>query len=203
MDDATTQSEILRLRQEITRLQAQLEAQQAFPELANLSKDQGFITDLARFAESICTEADVRKKWRLSNEDWERLGSDDALVRTIEDEKIRRIRNGTHAREKAQQVFVETPTVLGDILRDNDASPRHRIEAAREIRAVAATGPEAQSPAERFVITINLGADQVLRFDKSVTPVANDKDVEVIDSTAFPMIAAKNREGNDDNGEPL
>src|SRR5262249_28756812 len=151
--------EIARLKREIARLQTQLEAQSAPTDLIN---NHDFISDLARFAESICTEAAMRKKWRLTDEDWERAGNDDALVRAIEDEKIRRVRNGVHAREKAQQVFIETPTVLGDILRDNDASPRHRIEAAREIRTVAATGPETQSPSERFVITINLGADQVL-----------------------------------------
>jgi hypothetical protein len=156
-----------------------------------------FLTDMARFAEGILSEADVRRRHSLGNGDWERLGSDDALVRAIEDEKIRRVRNGAHAREKAQQVFVKAPGVLDEILSDKSASPRHKIESSRELRAIAAVGPEAQSPSERFSIVINLGEDHKIKIDQPIRP--NDK---VIDSTALPMIAAKTRE-DDGSGEPI
>src|SRR5262245_18475614 len=118
MSDDSTQSEILQLRKEIERLQTQLRAQQAptsvRPDATSLINDHDFITDLARFAEAICTEAEVRKRWRLTDEDWERAGSDDALVRAIQDEKVRRVRNGATARERAQKIFTETPEVLGN-----------------------------------------------------------------------------------------
>jgi hypothetical protein len=55
--------------------------------------------------------------------------------------------------------------VLGDILHGEAVSPRHKIEAARELRAVSATGPDAASQADPFVITINVGTD-TLHFDK-------------------------------------
>jgi hypothetical protein len=156
-----------------------------------------FLADMARFAEAILSEADVRKKHYLSDEDWERLGSDERLIRAIEDEKIRRVRNGSHAREKAQQVFVTAPGVLDRILHDDGVSPRHKIESARELRAIAAVGPEAQPTGDRFSIVINLGEDHKIKIDQPIRP--NDK---VIDSTALPMIAAKNRE-DDGSGEPI
>jgi hypothetical protein len=192
--DNNTQNEIQQLRKEIERLQGLLKTQQA---PTDLSKDHDFIADLSRFSEGILNETDVRKKHYLSDEDWERLGSDERLIRAIEDEKIRRVRNGSHAREKAQQVFVTAPGVLDRILHDDGVSPRHKIESARELRAIAAVGPEAQPTADRFSIVINLGEDHKIKIDQPIRP--NDK---VIDSTALPMIAAKNRE-DDGSGEPI
>jgi hypothetical protein len=147
-----------------------------------LINNHDFITDLARFADGILSEADVRKKHYLSDEDWERLGNDDALVRAVEAEKTRRTRNGSTARERAQKLFTETPEVLGSILQNEGMSARHRIEAAREIRAVAATGPETQPTSDRFQITINLGADEVIRLNKPIAAGVDD-DGNVIDDS--------------------
>src|SRR5262245_15726244 len=113
------------------------------------------------------TAAQVRKRFRFDDDTWKRLGENDALVEAIEAEKERRIRNGESAREKAQALFVQAPGVLGGIMNDDSASPRHRIESVREIRQIAANGPEAAPASDRFVITINLG-DDVLKFDKSI-----------------------------------
>jgi|SRR5262245_23957171 len=186
------QNEIARLKREVARLQAQLKTQQAPSDLAQtLITNTEFLTDMARFAEGLASEKDIRKKHRLAESDWERLGSDEAFIEAIKRERERRVRNGATARERAQKIFTETPEVLGNILNDDDASARHRIEAAREIRAVASVGPEVQSPAERFVITINLGADQVLRFNKPITPGIDD-DGRVIERKAIPMIEDDN-----------
>jgi hypothetical protein len=54
-----------------------------------------------------------------------------ALTRAVQAEHERRIRNGTAAQEAAAKEFANAPTILGNILRDNQASPKHRIEAAR------------------------------------------------------------------------
>jgi hypothetical protein len=159
-----------------------------------------FLADMARFAEAILSEADVRKRHYLNDNDWERLGSDERLIRAIEDEKIRRVRNGAHAREKAQQVFVKAPDVLDEILSDKSASPRHKIESSRELRAIAAVGPEARPTEERYSIVINLGEDHKLVIDKPIRPTAHD--TEVIEQELIPMIAAKNRE-DDGSGEPI
>jgi len=189
--DASDQNEIARLRREVEQLRKQLEAQRAptpvRPDATSLIENYDFVSDMARFADSILSEADIRKKYYLSDEDWEHAGSDDALVRAIEAEKVRRTRNGATARERAQKLFTTTPEILGSILNDDDASARHRIEAAREIRAVAATGPEAQSPTEMFHITINLGDDYRLHIDQPIQPTPG-----IIKQESLPMIEDNN-----------
>src|SRR5262245_18528525 len=56
-------------------------------EVADLKDNHELVSDLARFAEgqALCTESAIRKKWRLSEETWELLGSDDELIREIEE----------------------------------------------------------------------------------------------------------------------
>jgi hypothetical protein len=80
------------------------------------------------------------------------------------------VRNGTAARESAAQIFVRAPRVMGEILDSKEMSPRHRIEAARELRA-AATPENANSPTagDRFTIVIDLGGGHVEKFH-AVTP---------------------------------
>jgi hypothetical protein len=176
-----------------------------------------FIVDCARFAEGILTEKAVKKKYLFDAETWERLGSDEALIEAIEVEKTRRIRNGTTARERAQVLYAETPTVLGNILHDGGASPRHRIESARELRQIADNGPQQSVPAaaaDRFLITINLGNGEVLRYpnDNDQSKISKDASPKWIDvnpnddsSTApverLPVPATK--KGDDGSGESI
>jgi hypothetical protein len=68
-------------------------------------------------------------------------------------------------------------------------SSRNRIEAAREIRAVAATGPDAQPSSEIFQITINLGDDYKLQVRQPIRPTPG-----TIDGTAIPMIEEDDRD---------
>ena len=63
-------------------------------QLAHPEENLELVSDCCRFAENILSEAAVKKKWRFSDEVWEKLGNDDEFVRAIEDEKIRRIRSG-------------------------------------------------------------------------------------------------------------
>ena len=133
-----------------------------------------------------------------------RLGENDALVEAIEAEKTRRIRNGSTKRERAQKLVAQAPRVLGDIMLDANASPKHRIDASKTLDAFAANGPEATAAADRFIITINLGSD-VERYNKSIAINANDVDPNDIDTkpqALLPMIAANKRK-HDDGGEPL
>jgi hypothetical protein len=67
-----------------------------------LRENHELVLDLCRYAENLASESAIRKKWRLSEEIWEALGGDDALIRAIEEEKTRRIRNGAAKRELAQ-----------------------------------------------------------------------------------------------------
>ena len=92
--------------------------------------------------------------------------------RAVQREKQHRIASGAAAREKAQSLFVQAPDVLGNILNDTSTSPRHRIEAARELRQVAGGGSEATSgSSERFIIRIDLtaGGGEVITFNKPRT----------------------------------
>jgi hypothetical protein len=171
-----------------------------------LEDNHEFISDFARYCEGILDEKFLRRKYRFDDSTWESLGNNEALIEAIETEKIRRMRNGDSAREKAQQLFVTAPGVLGNILHDDDASPRHRIESARELRTIAANGPEAAPAADRFQITINLGADVVERYDKSIAIDPNDVDPNDTDTTPqglLPMIAAKNKSRDGSDGEPI
>jgi hypothetical protein len=147
-----------------------------------LINNHDFIVDCCRFSEGLFSEKDVKKKYRFDNATWEKLGEDEALIEAIEAEKVRRTRSGATARERAQVLFTTTPTVLGNILNDGNISPRHKIEAAREIRAVAATGPETQPTMDRFQITINLGADEVIHLNKPIA-VGVDDDGKIIDDS--------------------
>jgi hypothetical protein len=161
------------------------------------------IEDLARFAEGILTEEAVKKKFRFDEETWDHLGSNDALVEKIEARKTHRIRTGLSAREKAQVLFATTPTVLGSILNDTGASPRHRIESAREIRAIAATGPETAQAGTRFEITINLGEDHVEHYSKSleINPDDPDDSSTVLKQGVLAAIAAKTKPEGGGSGE--
>ena len=173
----------------------------------SLLDNHEFIVSLARYAEGQegYTEAAVRKRFRLPDDVWTGLGNDDELVSAIAEEKAKRVRNGACARERAQQIFATAPDVLGKILNDDSASPRHRIEASKELRTVAANSPEA-APAsdERFQITIVLSADEKIHIDKAIGKVDAHAG-EIIDHAPqdlLPIIAA-NKRTDDGNGEPL
>src|SRR5262249_48735200 len=75
-------------------------------EIADLKDNHEFLSDCCRYSEKVLDEAAVRKKWRFDAATWELLGSDDELVRAIEETKIHRIRSGAAKRERAQQHVV-------------------------------------------------------------------------------------------------
>ena len=146
------------------------EVQMSFiPDLAQSCRENDeLIADLARFSEGLYTEQFVRRKYRdlLDNEAWAMLGQDDLLVEMIEAEKIRRIRNGSFKRERAQQHVTKAPDILEKILSDERASPKHRIDAAKTLDDLADPGPQhAAADEDRVHIVINLGADHKLVFD--------------------------------------
>ena len=176
---------------------------------AHLEDNQEFVADCARYAEGILSEEAVKKKHHFDDDTWEKLGNNEALIEAIEAEKIRRIRNGSTKRERAQQLVVQAPDVLGGIMLDASASPKHRIDASKTLDAFAANGPEAAPAADRFQIIINLG-DDVLKFDKSIEINPNDidphnTDPNNIDTTPqklLPIFAANKRK-DDSGGEPV
>jgi hypothetical protein len=172
---------------------------------AGLEDNLEFVADCCRYAENILSEEAIKKKYRFDDATWESLGENDTLVEAIEAEKIRRIRNGSTKRERAQKLVVQAPDVLGGIMLDASASPKHRIDSAKALDAFAANGSEAAPASDRFQITINLGAD-VLHFDKSIAVDANDVDpFNDTDTTPQELLAAiaANKRKDDGGGEPI
>src|SRR5262249_31129480 len=96
-----------------------------------------FVIDATRAAEGLLDDRELAEKYELTPEDLQNLANNKALGRAIRNERERRVRNGVAAREAACGYFVKVPKVLDSIVSDQAASPRHRIEAAREIRQVA------------------------------------------------------------------
>jgi hypothetical protein len=85
---------------------------------------------------------------------------------------------------------------------DASASPKHRIDASKTLDTFAGNGPEAAPASDRFIITINLGADEKLTFNKSIKPTPHD--IEVIDPPQGMLAAiAASKRKDDDSGEPV
>jgi hypothetical protein len=133
----------------------------------NTEIGQAFIADCARFVEGLLSDHEIQQKWGLTQGDWEGLAQNAPLQKVVRAERDRRIASNEAAREAAQRQFLRAPNILGEILTNQDVSPRHRIEAARELRAVATAGRDASGRAnERFTVVIKIGADEKLNLQK-------------------------------------
>ena len=172
-------------------------------------EDDEFIENLARFADGTLTEAAVKAKYRLTEEEWAALGTDDTLVRKIEDVKIHRIRSGRTKRERAQNEIIDAPPILAGIMRNPTANERHKIDSIKALDALATGGaPEAAAAGARFEIRINIGDDS-LYFNKSIAINAGDTDPndEVdtdVTSTPWGLVAAiAKKQGDDGNGNAI
>ena len=118
------------------------------------------IQDLARYSEGLFTREQVKRRWKklITEEMWDTLGSNDELVDRIEAEKVRRVRDGSAKREKAQQHVVAAPDILNGIMSDPKQSAKHRIDSAKALDSLTGNPAEAAQQ-ERIVIRIDLGAD--------------------------------------------
>jgi hypothetical protein len=120
-----------------------------------------FVSDCARYIEGELSEKDIKSKWGLCDEAWRDLEHNRALFEAVRRERERRVAAGIATAEAAQRQFAKAPAVLGGILDNDEVSPRHRIEAARELRAIVTTDRASAAQArEPVTITINLGADE-------------------------------------------
>jgi hypothetical protein len=165
-------------------------------------EDDELVENLARFADGTLTEAAVKATHHLSNEDWAAMGENDKLVELVEAAKLRRIRTGATKRERAQIEIVDAPPILGGIMRDPNANERHRIDSIKTLDTLASAGAEAAAAGARFEITINLGADHIEHYSKSIAIDPGDAGPNDIDTT--DVIAAitmnKPKNGGDDGG---
>jgi hypothetical protein len=157
------------------------------------------VVDLARFAENLLTREDVKRRHRFSDEMWEALGSDERFIAAVREESLRRMRDGSTKREKAQQLVTKAPSILDNIMSDVNVSPRHRVDAIKTLDTFAANGPTDRPAPERFIIQINLGEDTI-RFNKSIAVDVNDVDPNDIDRNVIAATTTKKNE-DDGNGE--
>jgi hypothetical protein len=151
----------------------------------DINSDVGhqFVVDATRAAEGLITDRELAEKWELSPADWQAITKDKALGHAIRAERERRVRSGTAVKEAAAKHLVKGPGILDQIMSGVDSHPKHKIEAYKELRNTASVGPDAEGRQEsdRFVITINLGADNsganvVEHYNKSIAVDANDVD---------------------------
>jgi hypothetical protein len=134
---------------------------------------RAFIEDCARNLEGLLSDRQLRETWSLDDDELARLADNAPLLDAIKAERERRIRAGDAAREAAQRHFAQAPSVLNEILHDKTISPRHRIEATKELRQVAGSGAGASGDrGERFIISINLGEDHKLLKEFDAPPRA-------------------------------
>ena len=159
-------------------------------------EDDELIENLARFADGTLSEAAVKSRHHLSSEEWAALGENDRLVELVEACKLRRIRSGATKRERAQLEIIDGPPILGKIMRDPGTNARHVIDAVKTLDALAANGAEAAAAGARFEITINLEADHIEHYSKSIAIDPNDTDPNEIDTPAVvAAIATKKDDG--------
>ena len=150
------------------------------------------IQDLARYAEGLFTRAQVKKKWRklVSDEMWDTLEHDDALVDAIEAEKVRRVRNGSAKREKAQLLIVKGPEILDGIATNPKANDKHKIDAVKALDSLTGNPAEAEQR-DTIVIKIDMGADVRARGG-----VVTSKDVLMFEAEA-PKLPPPKDDGGD------
>jgi len=164
-------------------------------QLAHLEDDE-LIENLARFADGTLSEAAVKSRHHLSNEEWAALGDSDRLIELVEACKLRRLRSGATKRERAQIEIIDGPPILGKIMRDPGSNARDVIDAVKTLDALASNGAEAAAAGARFEITINLGADHIEHYSKSIAIDPNDTDPNEIDAPAVvAAIATKKDDG--------
>jgi hypothetical protein len=164
-------------------------------------EDDELIENLARFADGTLSEAAVKARHHLSNEDWAAMGENDRLVELVEACKLRRIRTGATKRERAQIEIIDAPPILGGIMRDPNANERHRIDSIKTLDALASTGAEAAAAGARFEITINLGADHIEHYSKSIAIDPDDTNPNDIDTTNVIAAITMDKPRDDGGGQ--
>lgn len=136
----------------------------------SLSSEEGraFVQDCTRAGENLISDADVKAKYEISDATFAAIAANKAVQRAVRAEAEKRTRLGISARESAARIHARAPAIIGSILDDKGAHPRFRLEAARDLKSTALGDSSTEMPAnaaEKFVITINLGADHIERYE--------------------------------------
>jgi hypothetical protein len=152
-----------------------------------------FVVDAVRSAEGLICDKDLVEIYGVSPPELQALAKDGAFAKAVRNERDRRVRSGTAAREAASKHFVKAPGVLDQIMTDAQSNPRHKIEAIRELRQVAL--PESNAPTaneDKFTIVINLGADtETYTENRAITP----EQPKIIDNETTPKLVERPKRG--------
>jgi hypothetical protein len=112
--------------------------------------------------------------YELTPADFQAISKDTALIRAIRTVRDQRVRSGQAAREAAAKHWVRAPNILSTIMDSEQANPKHKIEAIRELRQTAIPENQNSQPdTGRFIIQINLGGDVEI-YNKSIAVDPND-----------------------------
>jgi hypothetical protein len=150
-----------------------------------LNSDIGgaFISDASRNRERLLSDQRIIEKWQLTMADWTEIAKISAFRLAVDAEHERRVMAGDCARESAAQLFAEAPHTIAEILNDKRANARHRIDAYAQLRTTASAGTEkANNDADRFIISINLSADEKIKIDKQIKPLTATEAKEALDA---------------------
>jgi DNA-binding CsgD family transcriptional regulator len=138
------------------------------------STGQQFVTDCVRSAEGLTSDRELVELYAITPADWGNITKNTALIRAIQIERAARVRSGAAAKEMASKHFVRAPGVLDQIMNNEQMNARHRVEAIREMRAIAAPEKQNSQPDNgRFIIQINIG-DESHTYNKSIASNPND-----------------------------
>ena len=86
-------------------------------------------------------------------------------------------------------------------MRDPNANERHRIDSIKTLDALASTGAEAAAAGAGFEITINLGADHIEHYSKSIEINVDDVDPNHVGTTDVIAAITTNKSKGDGGGE--
>jgi hypothetical protein len=118
------------------------------------------------------SDKELAEKWELSPADFQAIAKDKALGHAIRAERERRVRSGQAVREAAAHALVKGPKILDGLMTGPDSHPKHKIEAFKELRhtAIGSDSTDRLPESEKFSIVINLGADHIEHYAKTITP---------------------------------
>jgi hypothetical protein len=132
----------------------------------NSEAGRALMEDMARYTEGLLDDDDLCGTWGMSPTELVVLKNNPDVFEAVRARKRRREQDGSAAREAGRKAFLKAPRVLEQILDDPYSPTRAKIEASRELRAVAGFSPEqAADVSQSFHVTINLGAGDIKHFE--------------------------------------
>jgi hypothetical protein len=159
-----------------------------------------FVEDVCRMLETNTSAEALRTKYGLLDDGaWADLSANEPLQRLVGAQKEKRIRDGATQREKASLRWNSAIDVVNSIVQDPAASAKHRLDGAKELRACAVAGSEADKQAgdkERYIINIRFGGNTIHK-ELELKPIAPERKEE-----ESPPLKLIERDEDGDDYEP-